>query len=118
MVAIHGRKRPLSALKVFDFAGLSENILEEMVSTMLRQKEISFSPLPSKELSFNGFDGKRAGALAHNGKGNLRVPGRKQPACPSDQNKNPAEGGSPGCSQLGQQAGCRLSVSGARRSDW
>lgn len=56
MVAIHGRKCPLSALKVFDFAGLPENILEEMVSTMLRQKEISFSPLPSKELSFNGFD--------------------------------------------------------------
>lgn len=56
LISIHGRKIPLSELKVLDFGGLTENILEKVVSKMLRDREISFSPLPSKKLSFKGFD--------------------------------------------------------------
>ena len=56
MVPVHGKKYPLSSLRIYDFSGLTENLLEDMVSEMLRNGKISFSPLPSKELSFSGFD--------------------------------------------------------------
>ena len=55
-IALHGRKYPLCELKVLDFGGLTENVLEKIVSDMVRKKEISFSTHPSKALSFTGFD--------------------------------------------------------------